>query len=130
MRIGVSTLIESKLTTFAVLQLVPSVFIAIVALLSGEGVYLFPAVVLGISVSFYAVAVMAWLTGLSPNVLVYDVKVLAVYLVLVGIVLTLFTGLAYANPLYAFFAMVLALPAWFFIRKAKLKWDAVDPAGF
>jgi hypothetical protein len=128
--VAVSTLIESKLTTFAVLQLVPSVFIAIVALLSGEGVYLFPAVVLGISVSFYAVAVMAWLTGLSPNVLVYDVKVLAVYLVLVGIVLTLFTGLAYANPLYAFFAMVLALPAWFFIRKAKLKWDAVDPAGF
>ena len=128
--VAVSTLIESKLTTFAVLQLVPAVFIAIVALLSGEGVYLFPAVVLGISVSFYAVAVMAWLTGLSPNVLVYDVKVLAVYLVLVGIVLTLFTGLAYANPFYAFFALVLALPAWFFIRKAKLKWDAVDPAGF
>ena len=128
--VAVSTLIESKLTSFAVLQLVPAVFIAIVALLSGEGVYLFPAVVLGISVSFYAVAVMAWLTGLSPNVLVYDVKVLAVYLVLVGIVLTLFTGLAYANPLYAFFALVLALPAWFFIRKAKVKWDAVDPAGF
>ena len=82
--VAVSTLIESKLTTFAVLQLVPAVFIAVVALLSGEGVYLFPAVVLGISVSFYAVAVMAWLTGLSPNVLVYDVKVLAVYLVLVG----------------------------------------------
>ena len=128
--VAVSTLIESKLTSFAVLQLVPAVFIAIVALLSGEGVYLFPAVVLGISVSFYAVAVMAWLTGLSPNVLVYDVKVLAVYLVLVGIVLTLFTGLAYANPLYAFFALVLAIPAWFFIRKAKVKWDAVDPAGF
>jgi len=128
--VAVSTLIESKLTSFALLQLVPAVFIAIVALLSGEGVYLFPAVVLGISVSFYAVAVMAWLTGLSPNVLVYDVKVLAVYLVLIGIVLTLFTGLAYANPLYAFFALVLALPAWFFIRKAKVKWDAVDPAGF
>lgn len=128
--VAVSTLIGSKLTTFAVLQVVPALFLAAVALLAGEGVYLIPAVVLGISVSFYAVSVMAWLTGLSPNVLVYDVKVLAIYLVLVGIVLTLFTGLAYANPLYAFASVVLALPAWLFIRKAKVKWDAVDPAGF
>jgi len=128
--VAVSTLIGSKLTTFSVLQLIPALFIAAVALLAGEGAYLFPAVVLGISVSFYAVGVMAYLTGLSPNVLVYDVKVLAVYLVLVGIVLTLFTGLAYANPLYAFAAVVLLIPAWLFVQKAKVKWDAVDPAGF
>ena len=128
--VAVSTLIGSKLTTFSVLQLIPALFIAAVALLAGEGAYLFPAVVLGISVSFYAVGVMAYLTGLSPNVLVYDVKVLAVYLVLVGIVLTLFTGLAYANSLYAFAAVVLIIPAWLFVQKAKVKWDAVDPAGF
>jgi hypothetical protein len=128
--VAVSTLIGSKLTTFSVLQLIPAIFIAVVALLAGEGAFLFPAVVLGISVSFYAVSVMAWLTGLSPNVLVYDVKVLAVYLVLIGIVLTLFTGLAYANPLYAFSSVILIFPAWLFVRKAKIKWDAVDPAGF
>jgi hypothetical protein len=128
--VAVSTLIGSKLTTFSLLQVIPALFIAAVALLAGEGAYLFPAVVLGISVSFYAVGVMAYLTGLSPNVLVYDVKVLAVYLVLVGIVLTVFTGLAYANPFYAFASVVLALPAWLLIRKAKVKWDAVDPAGF
>jgi hypothetical protein len=73
---------------------------------------------------------MAWLTGLSPNVLVYDVKVLAIYLVLIGIVLTLFTGLAYANPFFAFASVILLIPAWLFVRKAKVKWDAVDPAGF
>jgi hypothetical protein len=128
--VAVSTLIGSKLTTFAVLQVIPALFIGAVALLSGQGAYLVPAVVLGISVSFYAVGAMAWLTGLSPNVMVYDVKVLARYLVLVGIVLTVFTGLAYANPLYAFGSVVLALPAWLFVKKAKVKWDAVDPAGF
>jgi hypothetical protein len=128
--VAVSTLIGSKLTTFSVLQIIPALFIAAVAILSGEGVYLFPAVVLGLSVSFYAVSVMAWLTGLSPNVLVYDVKVLAVYLVLIGVVLTLFTGLAYANPLFAFVSVILIIPAWLFVRKAKVKWDAVDPAGF
>jgi len=128
--IAVSTLIAGKLTTFAILQVIPAVFIASVALLSGEAAYLVPAVVLGISVSFYAVGVMAWLCGLSPNVLVYDVKVLFVYLISVGIVLTIFTAVAFTNPYYALFALILAIPTWLLIQKAKVRWDAVDPAGF
>jgi hypothetical protein len=128
--VAVSTLIKSKLTTFAILQVIPAVFIAAVAILSGEAAYLIPAVVLGISVSFYAVGVMAWLCGLSPNVLVYDVKVLFVYLILVGIVLTIFTAAAFANPYFALSAVILALPTWVLVRMAKVRWDAVDPAGF
>jgi len=128
--VAVSTLIAGKLTTFAILQVIPAVFIASVALLSGEAAYLVPAVVLGISVSFYAVGVMAWLCGLSPNVLVYDAKVLFVYLISVGIVLTIFTAVAFTNPYYALFALILAIPTWLLIQKAKVRWDAVDPAGF
>jgi hypothetical protein len=128
--VAVSTLIASKLTTFAVLQVIPAVFIAGVALLSGEAAYLAPAVVLGISVSFYAVGVIAWLCGLSPSVLVYDVRVLFVYLILVGIVLVLFTSVSFANPYYAFSAVILVIPTWLLVRKAKVRWDAVDPAGF
>jgi len=128
--VAVSTLIESKLTTFAILQLIPAVFIAAVAILAGDAAVLVPAVVLGLSVSFYAVAVMAWLAGLSPSVMVYDVKVLAWYLVLTGIVLVLFTAAAFANPYYALASVVLGVPSWWFIQKAKVRWDAVDPAGF
>jgi hypothetical protein len=128
--VAVSTLIASKLTTFAILQAIPAVFIAAVALLSGEVTYLVPAVVLGISVSFYAVSVMAWLCGLSPNVLVYDVKVLFVYLFLVGIVLTVFTSVAFAEPTFALSAVILAIPTWLLVQKAKVRWDAVDPEGF
>jgi len=128
--VAVSTLITGKLTTFAILQVIPAVFIAAVAIFSGEAAYLIPAVVLGISVSFFAVGVMAWLCGLSPNVLVYDVKVLFVYLILVGIVLTIFTALAFANPYYALSAVILAIPTTVLVRMAKVRWDAVDPAGF
>ncbi|HUU76667.1 MAG TPA: hypothetical protein VMW63_11365 [Methanoregulaceae archaeon] len=128
--VAVSTLIASKLTTFAVLQVIPAVFIAAVALLSRETAYLVPAVVLGISVSFYAVGIMTWLCGLSPNVLVYDVKVLFVYLILVGIVLTIFTAAAFANPYYALAAVILAIPTWLLVQKAKVRWDSVDSAGF
>jgi hypothetical protein len=128
--VAVSTLITSKLTTFAVLQLIPAVFIATVALLSGEALYLAPAVVLAVSVSFYAVSIMAWLCGLSPSVLVYDVRVLFVYLVLVGIVLTIFTSVAFVNPYFAFSSVILAIPTWLLVRKARVRWDKVDPEGF
>ncbi|MDD1693642.1 MAG: hypothetical protein LUQ71_02855 [Methanoregula sp.] len=128
--VSVSRLITGKLTTFAVLQLLPAFFIAAVALFAGEVAYLLPAVVLGLSVSFYSVAVMTWLAGLSPNVLVYDVKVLAFYLVLVGIVLMAFTAAAFADPYYALASVLLLFPAWWFVQRAKTRWDAVDPAGF
>ncbi|MFA6225852.1 MAG: hypothetical protein WC620_06665 [Methanoregula sp.] len=128
--VAVSTLITSKLTTFSVLQVIPAIFIAAVAILSGEAAYLVPAVVLGVSVSFYAVGVMAWLCGLSPNVLVYDVKVLFVYLVLVGIDLSVFTSVAFANPYFALSAVVLAIPTWLLVGKVTVRWDAVDPGGF
>ena len=128
--VAVSTLISGKLTTFAILQIIPAVFIAVVAALSGEAAYIVPAVVLGIAVSFYAVSVMAWLCGLSPDVLVYDVKVLFVYLVLVGLVITVFSAVAFMNPYYSFAAIILAIPAWLLVQKAKVRWDAVDPAGF
>jgi hypothetical protein len=128
--VAVSTLIGSKLTMFSVLQLIPALFIAAVALLAGEALYLVPAVVLAISVSFYAVGVMAWLCGLSPNVLVYDVRVLFTYLVLVGIVMAVFSAAAFANPYLSLAAVLLAVPTWLLVRNAKVRWDRVDPAGF
>ncbi|MDD1748942.1 MAG: hypothetical protein LUO89_03605 [Methanothrix sp.] len=128
--VAVSTLITSKLTTFAVLQLIPAVFIAAIGLLSGETQYIAPAVVLTISVSFYAVSIMAWLCGLSPSVLVYDFRVLFVYLVLVGIVLTIFTSVTFANPYFAFSSVILAIPTLLLVRKARVRWDRVDPEGF
>jgi hypothetical protein len=128
--ISVSRLITGKLTTFSLIQVVPAVFIAVVAILMQETLYLLPAVVLCLSVSYYAVGVMVWLTGLSPNVLVYDVRVMVVYLVLIGIVVTLFTGIAFANPWYALSSAILFLPAWLFMKRAMVKWDAVDLGGF
>jgi len=128
--VAVSTLITGKLTTFAILQVIPAIFIATVAVLSGEVAFLFPAVVLGISISFYAVSVMARLCGLSPNLLVYDVRVLFIYLICIGIVLVIFTTVSFADPYYALSAVILAIPTWILIKRARVKWDSVDPGGF
>ena len=118
------------MSTFLLLQAAPAVFIAAVAALAGESLYILPAVVLCLSVSFYAAGVMAWLCGLSPSVLVYNVKVLATYLVLDGIALAIFATISFANPFYAFASVVLVLPGWIFVKRAMARWDAVDPAGF
>jgi hypothetical protein len=128
--VAVSRLIAGKITTFSLLQIVPAIFITAVALLSGEAANLVPAVVLCLTVSFYAAGVMVWLTGLSPNVMVYDVKVMAIYLVLTGIVLTLFSAIAFANPLWALSSVILLVPAWLLVQKGKARWDAEEPAGF
>jgi len=128
--VSASTLISSKLTTFSFLQVIPAVSIAIVAILAGETSVLIPAVVLGLAISFYAVSVMAWLTGLSPSVMVYNVRVLFGYLVLIGIAISIFSAISFAGPYYPLTAIVLAVPAWIFVRKAMVKWDAADVAGF
>ncbi|MCQ1537414.1 hypothetical protein FTO68_00110 [Methanocalculus taiwanensis] len=128
--IDVSTIIAGKLTTCGILQMIPAIFIATVAILSGDVIYLIPSVVLSLSVSFYATAVMVWLSGLSPNVLVYDVKVLAAYLFLVGIAIALLTAAGYSNPDYAYLAVLLAIPSWCFIRRGRAWWNASEPEGF
>ncbi len=128
--VAVSTLIRSKMITFSLLQVIPAVFICLVAILSGESAFILPAVMLCISFSCYAAGVMAFLCGLSPSVLVYDVKVLFTYLVLDGIVLALFASISFANPWYALSSVVLILPARLFMKAAMRRWDAVDPAGF
>jgi hypothetical protein len=128
--VAVSRLIAGKLTTFSLLQVVPAGFIAAVAVLSGEAANIIPAVVLCLAVSFYAAGVMVWLTGLSPNVLVYDVKVMFIYLILVGIVLTIFSAIAFASPVYVLSSAILLVPAWLLVQKGKVRWDAEEPSGF
>ncbi len=72
--ISVTTLLTSKICSFSVLQIIPTVFIAIIAIASGQAAYLIPALVLCLGVSFYSLGVTVWLTGLSPSVLVYRCK--------------------------------------------------------
>ena len=128
--VGVRALITSKISSFAILQVIPAIFISCVAVLSGEGLNLVPALVLCLSVSFYALGVTVWLTGLSPDVLVYDVKVMFAYLVLTGISLAIFSTLSFANPLYALSSILLILPGWVLIRAGFARWEAREQPGF
>jgi len=128
--ISVRTLIKSKIASFAVLQIIPAVFVALAALLSGQVLYLLPAVVLTLSVSFYSLGVTVWLAGLSPSVMVYSVKVMVTYLFFVGIVLLALSAVAFANPFAALGAVVLFIPATVFARLGFAKWEAREQPGY
>jgi hypothetical protein len=128
--IGVSTLITSKICSFTVLQVIPVVFVTAVTLaVSGPG-YLAVSLVLWCSTTYYTLSVTVYLTGLSPNVLVYDVKVLLAFLVLTGIPVMVLIGLLLASPYYALFGAILGIPAWIFVHAGYRRWDGKDVATF
>ena len=128
--VSVRILLSSKMTSFTVLQCIPAAFIIIVSIASGGFAYLIPALALALSVSFYCCAVTVWLTGLAPNVLVYDAKVLLAWLFCVGIVICLLIVLMFTNPYYAL-ASVLLLPvaAWL-VKVSYIRWDGREQQGF
>ncbi len=121
--VRVKTVIISKIASFTVLQVIPVVFLAIICTISGQAAYLIPVIVLALSTSFFTLAVTVWLAGLSPNVLVYDVKVMVRYFFLIGMVTAIFSSIAFANPWASLSSITLALPAWILIRLGCKKWE-------
>ena len=128
--VSVRTLLTSKMCSFTVLQIIPVALIIAVSLLSGGVAYLVPALAVSLSVSFFSLSVTVWLTGLAPSVLVYDAKVLLIYLFLLGVALIVLIALAFINPYYALLSVLLFLPAWLFIRESYVKWEDLDQPTF
>ncbi|MBP2145090.1 hypothetical protein J2129_000544 [Methanofollis sp. W23] len=121
--VSVAAVIQSKIYSFAVLQLIPAVFIALLTLAIGAEGYLLPALLLCLSVSFYGLAVTVFLTGLSPNVLLYDTRVLASYLLALGLPVFLLIVLLFMNPWYAAAAVLLLVPGRWLVRRSYGRWE-------
>ena len=117
-----SAVMHSKVTTFSVLQTIPVAFLALVAFGSGQLLFLVPGIVLCLAISFYALAVITWLAGLTPNVLIYNPRVLGLFFLAVGPVLLVLIALSFLDPFYSFAAALLAIPVWFLLPRSERKW--------
>jgi len=126
--LGTPDLIRSKLASFLILQFITVITVAGVAVISGEFAAIIPVTVLAISVSAYACAVMVYLAGLWPAVMVYDVRVLFSSMVLIGPVLLALIGISSIHILYAFASLLLLLPAYILVRLAFRKWETWEKA--
>jgi hypothetical protein len=121
--IPVREVIIGKISSFSIMQIIPVVFISVICIIAEQGQYIIPAVVLCLSTSYYALGVTIWLAGLSPNVLVYDARVMIRYFLFLGVAATVFSSLAFASPYLALTSVILLIPALIFIKKGFLKWQ-------
>ncbi len=128
--LGTPDLIRSKFSTFLLLQPLTLAAVVAGAVISGDYGSLLPAAVLALSVSVYSASVMILLTGLWPAVMVYDVKVLAASMLLIGPVLLGLIGAASINILYAFGSGALLVPAYFLLRVSHQRWETWERAFF
>jgi len=126
----VRDVITSKITSFTLLQVIPIFFIAMITFLSGQGEFLLPVLVLTLSVSYYVLAVSIWLTGLSPSVLVYNVRVMVQYFLFIGFALSIFGSLTSMNPWFGLVGVMLLVPAYWLVRLGMRKWDREEVVGY
>ena len=128
--VDVRRVIISKISTFTLLQIIPVFVITGITIYSGLLLYLIQAVVLSMSISFFSLSVTIWLTGLSPAVLVYDIRVMTRYFALLGIVSALFCSLAFAQSWLAITSLLLFIPASVLIKRGFIIWKDQEQPSF
>jgi hypothetical protein len=128
--VGVAGVIKSKICSFILLQPIPAAVLTGITLAGGTLVFLPAMLILWGSITFYALAITIYLTGLSPHVLVYDAGVLLSYLVAVGGIVLFMTALSFINPYFSVIALILFPLSWVVVKRSLVKWEARDPPGF
>lgn len=119
----VSDMIKSKLNSYFILNLVPLVILILLAL-EKDPSSLIPSLLLFLTISFYMVSVLVYLTGLSPSINLYNGKTFAVYtfsvipLLMLNIILSMF------GPYYALVDLLLVPVALYVLGKGFRKWDS------
>lgn len=128
--VEVSEVIDGKLKSYALANLLPAAVLVLAAAISGGAGTLLPAFAAFLSVSAYTLAVTVFLCGLSPNVMLYSAGVFLRYILAISPVLL---GLIFASildPAYAFGSLLLLLPAALLLSRGRRKWQAWEMPGY
>jgi hypothetical protein len=122
--VEVSTVIASKLKSFALINTLSIGVLTLAALSTGAMGTFVPAVASYLSVSVYTLSVTVYLTGLHPNVMLYHARVFVLYLAAISPALLLLIFASVANPLFAFGSLILIPIAAFLLKQSMMKWQA------
>ncbi|EHQ34772.1 hypothetical protein [Methanoplanus limicola] len=124
-----SDIIKAKAESFTVLQVIPVIFLVAAGISSGIPAHIPGAVVLCLSVSFFALSVQIRLCGLNPGILIYNVRVFLLYMLLIGPAVLVMLALTSAGPVFAYAGVILLIPAWHMINSGFKKWDNTEFKG-
>ncbi|WP_332448593.1 hypothetical protein [Methanoculleus sp.] len=128
--VEVSKVIDGKLKSYALLNLLPVAVLVLAAATSGGAGALFPALAAFLSVSAYTLAVTVYLTGLYPNVMLYHAWVFLRYVLATSPVLLLLIFISILDPYYAFGSLLLLVPAAFLLARGRTRWQAWEMPGY
>lgn len=118
-----SDMIKSKLNSYIILNLLPLVILTLLSL-QNEPSSLIPSLLLFFTISLYMVAVLVYLTGLSPSINLYNAKTFALYTLSVVPLLMFNIVLSMFGPYYVFMDLVLIPFALYLLGKGFEKWDS------
>lgn len=129
--VEVSEVIDGKLKSYALANLLPVAVLVFAAATSagGAGTF-FPALAAFLSVSAYTLAVTVYLTGLYPNVMLYSAGVFLRYILAISPVLLFLIFASLLDPAYTFGSLLLILPAAFLLSRGRTKWQAWEMPGY
>ncbi len=127
--VRVSEVIDAKLKSYGLANLLPAVVLVLAATSGGAGAFL-PAFAAFLSVSVYTLAVTVYLTGLHPNVMLYSAGVFLRYLLAISPALLLLIFASILDPWYAALSLLLIAPAAFLLSRGRAKWQAWEMPGY
>ncbi len=122
--VEVSEVIDAKLKSYALLNLLPLGVLVLAAATSGSAGTFLSALAAFASVSAYTLAVTVYLTGLHPNVMLYHAWVFLRYLLAISPALLLLIFASIVDPAYAALSLLLVAPAAFLLARARTRWQA------
>ena len=128
--VTVSSILKSKITSYALINLIPLIILVLVTVTMNQFNYFLPALCSFVSISPYALSVTIYLAGLYPNVLLYNAKIFLEYLVSILTIVFILIFLSIANPTYLFFSPVLLLISLYLIHQSYKKWDNQEQPSF
>ncbi|WP_235284785.1 hypothetical protein [Methanosarcina sp. 2.H.T.1A.6] len=117
-----SDMIKSKLNSYLILNLIPLTILTMLALKKDPS-SLVPSLLLFLTISFYMVSVLIYLTGLSPSINLYNGKTFAIYTLSVMPLLMLNIILSMFGSYYALVDLLLVPFALYLLGKGFRKWD-------
>lgn len=128
--VEVSGVIDAKLKSYALLNLLPAAVLVLAAATSGGAGTFIPALAALLSVSAYTLAVTVYLTGLHPNVMLYSAGVFLRYVLMISPALLLLIFASIIDPTYAVLSLLLILPAALLLARGRKKWQAWEMPGY
>ena len=128
--VRVSDVIKSKITSYALINSISILILILTAIKIGPLDYFLPALFSFISVSAYTLSMTIYLTGLYPNVLLYNAKIFAEYLFLISPVLLSLIILSMFNPVYLVASLVLIPVSGHVLGRSYKKWNMRENPSF